>query len=283
MIARVFVVGVGYTGRRLLSRLDEPVGVSRSDNPDLAIPIVQLDLDSDDPVSLDVHAADSLVYTVPPSREAENDVRLERLLSGLATAPARIVYLSTTGVYGNRDGATVTEETPIAPATERAKRRASAERSLSDWCARNGSALIILRVPGIYGPGRLGTDRLAAGTTMIAESEAGPGNRIHVDDLTSCVLAALAPAVPAGIYNVGDGDYRSSTWFLGEVARQSGLPGPESVSREEALRTFSPMRLSFLLESRRVDVGKMLKLMRPALAYTNPAAGIAAALAEEQG
>lgn len=283
MIARVFVVGVGYTGRRLLSRLDEPVGVSRSDNPGLAIPTVQLDLDSDDPVSLDVHAADSLVYTVPPSREAENDVRLERLLSGLTTAPARIVYLSTSGVYGNHDGAPVTEETPIAPATERAKRRASAERSLSDWCARNDSALIVLRVPGIYGPGRLGTDRLAAGTTVISESEAGPGNRIHVDDLTSCVLAALAPAVPAGIYNVGDGDYRSSTWFLGEVARQSGLPGPEIVSREEALRTFSPMRLSFLLESRRVDVGKMLKLMRPELAYTNPAAGIAAALAEQQG
>lgn len=282
MAARVFVVGVGYTGRRLLAKLTNPVGVSRSDKADLKVPAVRLDLDSPDPARLDVRAADSLVYTVPPSRDVDNDVRLERLLDGLQTAPARIVYLSTSGVYGNHDGRTVSEETPMAPATDRAKRRAAAEGSLTDWCARHGSALVVLRVPGIYGPGRLGTERLAEGTTVIRESETGPGNRIHVDDLAACILSALEPTVPAGVYNVGDGDYRSSTWFLNEVARQAGLPAPASVSRDEALRTFSPMRLSFLSESRRVDIGRMRELMQPDLAYPDAATGIAAALAEER-
>ena len=109
-------------------------------------------------------------------------------------------------------------------------------------------------MPGIYGPGRLGTDRLAAGTTAIAETEAGPGNRIHVDDLVRCCMAALSPEVPAGLYNVGD----------------------------EAERTWSPMRLSFLNESRQVDVRKMREILRPSLAFADPVEGIARSLAAEQ-
>ncbi len=278
---RVLIVGVGYTGSRLLGRLDTAVGLSRSAVPGTGNRFV-VDLDDADATAIESQPGDKVVYTVPPARDADNDLRLERFLDRLSNAPARIVYLGTSGVYGNHDGATVTEDTPVNPSTDRARRRVAAEQTLARWCAGSGAEFVGLRVPGIYGPGRLGTDRLGAGTTVIRESEAGPGNRIHVDDLASAAIAALSDAAPAGIYNVGDGDYRSSTWFLNEVARQAGLPAPHEISRDEAFETFSPMRLSFLRESRRVDVGRMRDILRPEFAYADPAAGIAASLAEEK-
>jgi nucleoside-diphosphate-sugar epimerase len=88
--------------------------------------------------------------------------------------------------------------------------------------------------------------------------------------------------VPAGIYNVGDGDTRTTTWFMNEVARQAGLAPPPTVTRDEAERTFSPMRLSFLRESRIVDVSKMRQTLGLNPKFTNPADGIAASLREEQ-
>jgi nucleoside-diphosphate-sugar epimerase len=100
--------------------------------------------------------------------------------------------------------------------------------------------------------------------------------------VASCCIAALSSEVPAGIYNVGDGDTRTTTWFMNEVARQAGLPPPPTVTRKEAERTFSPMRLSFLRESRIVDVTKMREILGVLPKYTNPADGIAASLKEEQ-
>lgn len=278
---QVHVVGVGYTGRRLLQNLNSAIGHSRSAIEDLAANVMTLDLDTAAGDLIEVTAQDAIVYTVPPARDDDGDSRLERLLARLPTPPARVIYLSTSGVYGDRGGAVVDETSALAPATGRARRRVAAEQALTAWCGRHGSAAVILRVPGIYGPGRLGTDRLAAGTTAIAEDEAGPGNRIHVADLVRCCIAALATDVPAGVYNVGDGDHRSSTWFLSEVARQAGLAPPDIVSRDEAERTFSPMRLSFLNESRRVDVRKMREVLKPPVEFLDPAAGITASLAAE--
>lgn len=278
---RTHVVGVGYTGRRLLLELNSAIGHNRSAVEGLAANVMPLDLDTASGEPFEVTSQDAIVYTVPPAGDDDGDSRLERLLARLSTPPARMLYLSTSGVYGDHGGAVVDETSAVAPATGRAKRRVAAERALTAWCEQNGTAALILRVPGIYGPGRLGTDRLAAGTTAIAEAEAGPGNRIHVADLVRCCIAALAPDVPAGIYNVGDGDYRSSTWFLSEVARQAGLAPPNIVSRDEAERTFSPVRLSFLNESRRVDVQKMREVLKPFIEFTNPADGISTSLAAE--
>ena len=192
--------------------------------------------------------------------------------------PQRFVYLSTTGVYGNRDAALVDETSEPHPESVQAQRRLAAETLLQDWSRERGTTPIILRVPGIYGPGRLGLDRIRAGTPVLDEEDANPGNRIHVDDLVTCCIAALSPDVPGGVYNVGDGDTRSTTWFTNEVARQATLPPPPTVSREEAERTFSPLRLSFLRESRIVDITKMRSTLGVHPKYTNPADGIAASL-----
>ena len=219
-----------------------------------------------------------MLYTVPPSAESPNDARLERLLAVLTPSPQRFTYISTTGVYGDHRGAVVNEETPVNPGSAHAAKRVAAERALVDWAARSGCAVVILRVPGIYGPGRLGVDRIRARQPVIRNEDAGPGNRIHVDDLVACCMAALDENTPAGIYNVGDGDHRTSTWFSNEVARQAGLASPPAISMEQAEKEFSPMRLSFLRDQRRVDTRKMREILGVTIRYPNPEQGIAASL-----
>lgn len=270
------VVGPGYTGSRVIEGLPRAIAVGRS------LPGEQcLDLDGDAALLIPLPDDYSVIYPVPPAPNQTGDDRLGRFLSLLPQNPARIIYLSTTGVYGNCDGAIVDETAKPNPESGQSVRRLAAESLLQNWCETRDTALVILRVPGIYGPGRLGTERIRAAAPVLREEDASPGNRIHVDDLASCCIAALSPDVPAGIYNVGDGDTRTTTWFMNEVARQAGLPPPPTVTREEAEETFSPMRLSFLRESRRVDTRKMREVMGVVPRYTNPVDGIAASLAEE--
>ncbi len=278
MKTSVLVAGAGYTGRRVLDRLPGAMGLSRSADHERA---VKMDIDRD--TALPVELADdwTLLYTVPPATESDGDPRLEHFLRALPSAPSRIVYLSTTGVYGDRGGAVVDESVIPSPATGRAQRRVRAEMLLVIWGRERGSELVILRVPGIYGPGRLGVQRIRQHIPVIEESDANPGNRIHVDDLAECCIRAMDPAVPEGIYNVGDGDDRSSTWFAGEVARQAGLDAPPVISRREAEKTFSAARLSFLRESRRIDTTRMSELLRPQMKYADPVDGIGASLREE--
>lgn len=252
------------------------IGLSRSAvETDRRVEIFDLDVASILPVEPpDTYA---VIYTVPPKGEPP-DRRLQRLLSLLTPPPARFVYISTTGVYGDCHGQVVTETTPVNPSSERARRRVAAEDLLAGWADDHGVDLVVLRAPGIYGPGRLGVERLQARGPVLVEAEAGPGNRIHVDDLARCCVAALIPGVPAGIYNVGDDDHRSSTWFSREVARQLGLPPPPEISRDAAKRQFSPQRWSFLAESRRVDTAKMRNVLGVTPHYTRPEDGIKASL-----
>lgn len=272
------VTGTGYTGRRVLDLLpaDSVLGLSRSAiATDRSVTIFDLDSASTLPVTLPARYA--VIYTVPPKGNPP-DRRLQRFLSMLMPTPARFIYISTTGVYGDCGGKTVTEATPLHPSNERAERRVAAEALLAEWAGKNQCELLILRAPGIYGPGRLGLERIQARLPVLSEDSANPGNRIHVDDLASCCVAALSPSAPAGIYNVGDNDHRSSTWFTGEVARQSGLPAPPEISREQANREFSAQRLSFMTESRRVDTTKMRSVLGVLPRYANPEDGIKASL-----
>ena len=275
------VTGTGYTGRRVLERMpaDAVVGLSRS-SVDTQRQLEILDLDTASRLPLELPTTYAAIYTVPPTGPSP-DARLQQFLALLAPPPKRLVYISTTGVYGDHDGSQVDETTAVKPSNERAARRVAAELQLAAWAADNGCELVILRAPGIYGPGRLGVERIQAGMPMLSEADANPGNRIHVDDLATCCIAALSSNVPAGIYNVGDNDHRSSTWFTGEVARQSGLPAPPEISREQANVEFSPQRLAFMSDSRRVDTTRMREVLGVIPRYANPEDGIRASLLEE--
>ena len=158
-----------------------------------------------------------------------------------------------------------------------------AESLLEDWCTSRNVDRVILRVSGIYGPGRLGIDRLERGAPVLRDEDSGPGNRIHVDDLVECCVAALRKNdAPPGVYNVADGDHRSSAAFSGAVARLAGLPEPPEITRAQAERTFSEMRLSFLNESRRIDTTKMREVLGVVPRYADPGDGIRASLEEER-
>ena len=278
------IAGSGYTGKRVATRL--PAGtvsvVTRSAQslPGVDVRLADLDQSVTDPIELSEPYA--LLYTVPPPTQGEDDPRLARFLSRISPAPRRLVYLSTSGVYGDRDGASVTETDAPNPETPRAKRRVAAEGLLTEWCEAHQTALLILRVPGIYGPGRLGLDRLRDSGEVLRDEESGPGNRIHVDDLAGSCIAALTGEAPAGIYNVGDGDNRSTSAFSRLLAKTAGLPEPDAISLAEAETRWSAMRLSFVRESRRVDVTKMREVLGYSPRYANPEDGICESLAEEE-
>lgn len=275
------VTGTGYTGRRILDRLpaDAVAGLSRTP-VDTDRRLAAFDLDTVTDLPLELPTSYAVIYTVPP-KGPPPDQRLQRFLALLAPSPRRLVYISTTGVYGDCGGNTVFETAKTNPSNERAARRVAAEVQLAKWAADNGCKLVLLRAPGIYGPGRLGVERVQAGKPMLSEADANPGNRIHVDDLATACIAALSGDVPAGIYNIGDNDHRSSTWFTGEVARQSGLPAPPEISRKQANVEFSPQRLSFMSDSRRIDTTRMREVLGVTPRYANPEDGIRASLAEE--
>ena len=292
--ALTLVVGAGYTGRRVAARLKEagePV-LCVTGSPESA---AELDASSLAARAVDLDRADSLpaipaeplriLYLVPPAPgddRPDPEPRLARFLTLLPRRPQRLVLTSTSGVYGDCGGELVSEERAPAPATERARRRVAQERTLERWAIENGVARVILRVSGIYGPGRLPLESIRDAQPVIREEEASPGNRIHVEDLVRVCLAALDPDRPGGIYNVADGSAISSGEFFRRIARIAGLPEPPSISREQARRDMSPMRYSFLAESRRLDIRRMLEDLGVALAYADPDAGIRASLAADE-
>lgn len=282
------ITGVGYTGRRALESFspDEAVGLSRSP-VDSSHRVEVFDLDAESALPIELPDEYAVLYTVPPATPPvgaplvggpPTDTRLQHFLEQLSPVPRRFVYISTTGVYGNRDGAIVTEATQPRPESGRAKRRVIAEQMIGRWCQENDVDFVVLRSPGIYGPGRLGIDRIENGMPILREEDANPGNRIHVDDLVRCCVAALGPDAASGIFNVSDGDQRSTTWFTKEVARQSGLEYPPEVSRRQAIREFSKTRMSFLAESRRIDSTRMREELGVTPVYDNAEEGIEASL-----
>jgi len=310
----VSIVGCGYTGRRLAARWLQ-MGARVRGFATRAESLAQIEavgaqalpLDLDAPQSAPViepprghvmhdhgpgtagrDLGDALVYyMVPPDKTSDGDPRLERYLErlegvdGVEGLPRRVIYLSTTGVYGDQAGAVVNEETPPAPKTARAARRLAAETALRAWADARRVSWCILRVPGIYGPGRLPLERLRDGEPAIVPHEATPGNRIHVDDLVSaCIAAGVAAAANGRIYNITDGSDDSLTGYLLRVASIAGLPAPPLVSRAHAQRALSATSWSFLAESRRVDNRRMLDELGVALEYHDLDAGIRASLLE---
>jgi nucleoside-diphosphate-sugar epimerase len=216
----------------------------------------------------------AIFYLAPPPATGESDFRLDRFLQ-LATVPPRVfVYMSTTGVYGDTEGSAVDESSPVQPRTDRARRRVSAEEMTRVWCTERRVRRVVLRVPGIYGPGRLPLERLRRREPTLRIEDAGISNRIHVDDLVEACAAAALNAEARGVYNVTDGNACSSTEFLDRVAALTQLPQSPRVSMDEAQLTFSPERLSFLHESRRVSNERMLRHLGVKLKYGDIDAGI---------
>lgn len=267
---RLLIVGYGDIACRVAQRLapgTELRAISRRQGADL-----------DCPPTLAPFAgwADTVLHTAPPRADGDTDTRTATLLAvlGDGNPPQRVVYLSTSGVYGDCGGALVDESYPVNPMTARAKRRADAERQLGAWCRTLGSTLVILRVPGIYAADRLPIERLRSGAPALRDEDDGYTNHIHADDLAAIALRACAPGAPGGIYNASD-DSRLKTgeWF-DLVADRHGLPRPARIARVDAPGRIPAEMLSFMGESRRLVNERMKRELGVSLRYPTVHAGV---------
>ena len=218
-----------------------------------AVPIVA-DLDQPHSLRRLTGLAHAIVHLAPPQPDGTQD-RRSRNLVAILPEQARLVYISTSGVYGDCGGAQFDETRSVNPQNPRARRRVDAEQVLRDWARRNsrsGSRMCILRVPGIYAAGRLPLERLRKGTPALTQQDDVHTNHIHADDLARLIARALFRAQPCRVYHaVDDSDMKMGDYF-DTVADAFGLPHPPRQPRAVLQTQVSTMLLSFMSESRRL-------------------------------
>jgi nucleoside-diphosphate-sugar epimerase len=269
--ATLLVVGCGDVGLRVLRLLAGRWHVlALTSNPDRraalraagAVPLLG---NLDQPATLGRLGAlaDAVLHLAPPPSTGNTDTRTAALLQALARGGRvrRLVYGSTTGVYGDCGGARFDETRAVAPTTPRAQRRVDAEARVRHFGRATGCAVTILRIPGIYASNRPGghpRERLQRGTPVLTPADDVYTNHVHADDLARACLRALTLGPPQRVIHACDDTDLKMGDYFDLAADLCGLPRPPRVSRAEAGRTFNPMMLSFMSESRRL-VNRRLK------------------------
>lgn len=275
---RILIIGCGDVGLRtarlLLSRHrifalahgDESVARLRT----AGLTPVRGDLDDARSLARLAGLADCIFHFAPPAPAGAHDTRTRNLLAALgkrAILPQRMVYISTSGVYGDCGGALIDETRPPQPQTGRACRRLDAEQQVRAWGQRQGVAVSILRVPGIYAENRLPIERLARGTPALRREDDVYTNHIHADDLARIAVHALYRGRPGRVYHASDDSRLTMGDYFDRVAAATGLPPPMRVSRAEAEARLAPSLLSFLRESRRLVNQRIKTELGVRLAY----------------
>ncbi|WP_224199636.1 MULTISPECIES: Rossmann-fold NAD(P)-binding domain-containing protein [Pacificimonas] len=234
-------------------------GTSRTPKPDKGIHAF------DDPAVTDMVAdADAVLSSVPPGKDG--DPMLARFRESLAPREGWTGYLSSTGVYGDADGAWVDESAPTGSGRREARSDADAAwRALGD--------VHIFRLPGIYGPGRSAFERLADGKAQRIDAPGQVFSRVHVEDIAAAVLAALNDPAP-GIYNISDDQPAPNHEVIACAARLMDREPPPLIPLEDA--QLSPMARGFYAENRRVANGKMKRDLKVRLRYPDYERGLAA-------
>ena len=292
-VHNILIVGSGDVARRILSLirgqarvyalLRDPAqaGAWRTAG---ATPVIA-DLDDRKSLRRLAGLAESVLHLAPPPNAGERDPRTRHLLAALSrpqgkrgSLPRRLIYVSTTGVYGDCGGARIDETRPLQPESARARRRVDAERALRRWAAQTGVAVSILRAPGIYAADRLPLERLDKGTPALVAADDVYTNHIHADDLAAACVAALRRGAASRSYNVVDDSDLKMADYFDRVAAAFQRPPPPRLSRAEAERQLSPLQLSFMRESRRIGNRRLKHELGLRLRYPTVEAGIAAAL-----
>ncbi|RYF69301.1 MAG: SDR family oxidoreductase, partial [Comamonadaceae bacterium] len=294
---RLLIVGCGDVGQRVARRLQNGPGAGRvqvlalTSSPERTAALRAQGIrpllgNLDDMATLRRLAglATRVLHLAPPPGEGAGGadwwrdprtVALARVLR-LRSLPAAFVYASTTGVYGDCQGAVVPETRAVAPATPRAQRRVNAERAVRHL-GRGGVRASVLRIPGIYAPDREGGTpeaRLRRGTPVLAPQDDVFTNHIHANDLARACLAALWRAQPQRIYNVSDDSDLKMGDYFDLAADLYGLPRPPRLPRSAAQEQLPVMLLSFMNESRRLDNRRMLEELGVRLRYPTVAEGL---------
>jgi nucleoside-diphosphate-sugar epimerase len=261
MPTEIFIVGCGYVGQRIakyyLNQRFPVIALTRNNTQylqQLGIRTIVGNLDYSETLkNLPIQRDTLIFYCAPPPNLGIIDPRLKHFLNTITQATEKFILISTTSVYGDCQGAWITEDRFLNPQTNRAKRRVNAENILKN----SELNYTILRVAGIYGAEQLPTERLEKGIPVLKESQSPFSNRIYVDDLIEvCVLAAeKAPA--QSIYHVSDGNPTTMTDYFNQVADALNLPRPPEIDQETAKNQLSPEMRSYLAESKRLNIQKV--------------------------
>jgi nucleoside-diphosphate-sugar epimerase len=264
----LFIFGMGYSASHLARKLRaqgwQVLGTGRSGDVDFADAAA---------VHAALAGATHILSSVPPDRASGADPVLAAYADALRAAPARwIGYLSSTGVYGDARGAWVDEGAIVGTGRRNARTQADL-----DWQALD-SRVHVLRLPGIYGPGRSALDRVREGSAKRIDMPIQVFSRVHVDDIAGGVIASFAG--PPGVYNLSDDLPCSQNRVIEAACRLLAMPEPPMQTLEQA--NLSPMALGFYAENRRVANGKAKRLLGWELRYPDYEAGLAGILAMER-
>ncbi len=268
---RILIIGCGDVGERLVRRYRgqahffalarSVAGAARL--RELGVKPFIGDLDQPDSLQR-LPCVDGVFHFAPPPADGARDTRTRHLLRALSRQghPDKLVYISTSGVYGDCGGAWVQESRATAPVNARAKRRVDAETQLRVWGARQQVRVAILRAPGIYAADRLPLERIRRGTPALMADEDSYTNHIHADDLARLAWVAMFRARPQRIYHAVDAQpMKMGDWF-DSCADAFALPRPPRVTRDAADGLLSEALLSFLRESRRLSNRRATRELR---------------------
>ncbi len=225
--------------------------------------------------------ADAVLHLAPPPGHGSRDPRTANLLRALARGARvqRLVYASTSGVYGDCHGARIDETRAVHPATDRARRRVDAEARVRWFGRASGATVSVLRIPGIYATDRPGghpRERLLRGTPVLHDADDVYTNHIHADDLARACAAALWRGRPQRVVHASDDTELKMGAYFDLAARLCGLPAPPRIGRDQALQTLPPMQLSFMSESRRLDNTRLKRELRLQLRHASVEQGLLA-------
>jgi nucleoside-diphosphate-sugar epimerase len=281
---RLLILGCGDVGMRLLPLLRARFRVfAVTSQPERraalraagAVPIVA-DLDQRATLRRLAGLAPYIVHLAPPQADGALD-RRTRHLAAILPERARLVYISTSGVYGDCGGAVIDETRPVAPQNARARRRVDAEQVLRRWAVGSHGVLSILRVPGIYAENRLPLKRLEQGTPALSTQDDVYTNHIHADDLARIIERALWRGQPGRVYHAVDDSEMKMGDYFDAVADAFALTRPVRLARAALEREVSPMLLSFMSESRRMSNRRMKAELGVRLRYARVADALALA------
>ncbi|MBX3630175.1 MAG: SDR family oxidoreductase [Nitrosomonas sp.] len=225
--------------------------------------------------------AQIVIHLAPPPDHGMRDTRTANLLAALSKwtkkskiLPQQLIYISTSGVYGDCQGEIINETRRPNPFNARAVRRANAESQIRSWGRRNHISVTILRVPGIYASDRLPLKRIQESIPVLTAQDDGYTNHIHADDLARIICAAIRYGKSGRVYNATDDTQMKMGDYFDLVADHFNLPRSPRVPRDQAADRISSGMLSFVNESRRISNVRIKKELHVRLQYPTVAAGV---------
>jgi len=282
---KLFAFGLGYSALHFIDRFGASFeaisGTVRTEEKarelasDQITPLL-FSPEKEDPAILDaLGTADAIIVSIPPGVSTDPVLsRFGRKIAGI-DRPQTIIYLSTIGVYGDRQGQWVDESRPPVPTSDRARTRIQAEKSWAALGKSRNKNVHILRLAGIYGPGRNVLINLRAGTARRIIKPDQVFNRIHVDDIASAIAGALAHEGRNEVWNVTDDEPAPPQDVVLYAAQLLGMTPPPEIPIEEAV-DLSPMTRSFYAENKRASNLKLKQELRMELAYPTYREGLTA-------